>query len=72
MVTIAYFLNCRTGPIQRHRLCFAGGRFWPLAFFSFSFFDDRVDDDVDDDDDDNGGGGDKDRLFLMTKRTLCK
>ena len=56
MVTIAYFLNCRTGPIQRHRLCFVGGRFWPLSFF------DRVDDDVDDDDD-HGGGGDKDRLF---------
>ena len=33
MVTIAYFSNCRTGPIQRHRLCFAGGRFWPSAFF---------------------------------------
>ena len=54
VVMIIYFLICRTGPIQRHRLCFARGRFWP----SFFFFDDKIDDDVDDDD--NGGGGDKD------------
>ena len=62
MMIIIYFLICRTGPIQRHRLCFAGGRFWPLAFFSF--FDDSVDDDVDNDDGHGRGIHDDDNILF--------
>ena len=60
---IIYFLICRTGPIQRHRLCFAGGWFWPLAFFLFC--DDNVDGDVD-----GHGHGEDDDAICVTRRTL--